>query len=105
MSSEFYLVDSTSHENLHLTADLIEEIDTYGTDKEDEENFEQLVTFLKTEAEIVPSHAKKYAQMFLDEGFGSTSRLLKKIHKDKNFLEKIGIKEDDIEEITMALNK
>ena len=74
-------------------------------DKDDEENFRALTEWLLKKADIIPSLTRKYSQIFLNEGVGSVSRLHKRVKKDHDFLVKVGIKEDDVEEIILALNR
>lgn len=72
---------------------------------EDQENFHKLTEWLINIVEITPYLSKKYSQVLLEEGIGSIHRLKKRIKKDKDFLNSIGIKEDDAEEILLALQR
>ena len=96
-----------SHLSNHSSADNVaeEEEEILIIDKDDEENFKVLTNWLLKKAEIIPSLTRKYGQIFLNEGVGSVSRLHKRVKKDRGFLSRVGIKEDDIEEIVLALNR
>jgi hypothetical protein len=74
-------------------------------DLDDENNFAQLTEWMVKVVEIVPSLARKYSQLFLSEGIGSISRLKKRLKKDPQFLKLVGIKDDDVEEILLALDR
>ena len=72
---------------------------------DDETQFQNLVVWLVKNADIVPSMARKYSQILLENGIGSVLRLQKKFQKDSQFLNKLGFLEDDVEEITVALHR
>lgn len=95
-----------SHMSNDSSTDVVTEVEeVLIIDKDDEENFKSLTEWLLKKAEIIPSLTRKYSQIFLNEGVGSVSRLHKRVKKDHGFLSRIGIKEDDIEEIILALNR
>lgn len=93
-----------SSENL-VVLDSVLEDEGIKIDNDDMDQYQKLVDWLIRSADIVPSQARKYGQVLLDEGIASTERLQKKLQKDPQILIKLGIKEDDIEEIFISLQR
>jgi hypothetical protein len=69
------------------------------------DQYQKLVDWLIRSADVVPSLARKYGQVLLDEGIASIERLQRKLQKDPLALVKLGFKEDDIEEIFISLQR
>lgn len=70
---------------------------------DDLENVKLLKDWLVETVEIVPSLAKIYAKILVKENIGTIRRLFKRVEKDPEFLESLGISRDDAEEIASNL--
>ena len=94
-------------ENVDLTvADNSDDAANILADEEDENALNMLVEWMISKADVIPSVSRKYGIILLGEGIGSVNRLRKRLQKEGNtFLSKVGFKDDDAEEIILALNR
>jgi len=55
------------------------------------------------QADIIPSHAEKYASTFIENGIGTFRRIAKHLQRDPTFFLKHGVTQDDAEELARAM--
>ena len=74
-------------------------------DEDDEEALDVLTTWLVDMADILPSLARRFGAMFINDGVGSIRRLAKRVEREREYMETVGVPMDDAEEIYGALQR
>ena len=76
-----------------------------AVDEDDEEALDVLTTWLVDMADILPSLARRFGAMFINDGVGSIRRLAKRVEREREYMETVGVPMDDAEEIYGALQR
>jgi len=76
-----------------------------AVDEDDEEALDVLTTWLVDMADILPSLARKFGALFINDGVGSIRRLAKRVEREREYMENVGVPMDDAEEIYGALQR
>ena len=95
--------DMPTEDNEDMNENLEEE--QVAVDEDDEEALDVLTTWLVEMADILPSLARRFGAMFINDGVGSIRRLAKRVEREREYMETVGVPMDDAEEIYGALQR
>ena len=87
------------------TNENVDDEEAVAVDEDDEEALDVLTTWLVDMADILPSLARRFGALFINDGVGSIRRLAKRVEREREYMETVGVPIDDAEEIYGALQR